>query len=52
VASWAIPLAYSDMDEEAFILDLWGEAEWKSITCILIESMEEMAAHIYGSQRA
>jgi hypothetical protein len=52
VASWAIPLAHPDMDEEAFMLDLWGEAEWKSTTCMLIKSMEEIAAYIYGGQGA
>jgi hypothetical protein len=29
-----------------------GEEEWKSATCVLIESMEEKAAYIHGGQGA
>jgi hypothetical protein len=38
--------------QSVLLSDLWREVEWKSATCVLIESMEEMAAYIYSSQGA
>jgi hypothetical protein len=52
-----LKISYSNFDLyvprfKSDIVKPLGEAEWKSATCVLIESMKEMAAYIHGGQGA